>query len=112
MEYELKDAGRADEGEPSTAQERIPPEQSTLDSMLSSSIYTEMSVPALAAHCLRELENSRQGELCTETYAVELFRRATVQGNQEARIWVYYCFREVVRDWLGRHPKREESCRL
>jgi len=45
-------------------------------------------------------------------YAVELFRRATVQGNQEARAWVRHCFGEVVRGWLRRHPNREMACRL
>ncbi len=112
MTYELMDTGCADEGEPSTAQERIPPEQSTPVSVMSSPIYSEMSDPALAARCLRELENYRQGEPCTETYAVELFRRATVQGNQEARAWVHHCFREVVHGWLRRHPTREAACRL
>jgi len=43
---------------------------------------------------------------------VELFRRATLQGNQEARARVQHCFREVVHGWLGRHPSREVACRL
>jgi hypothetical protein len=112
MEYDLIDTHSADDGEPSTASDRIPAEQSTPDSLLSSPMYSGMSVSALAAHCLRELSNSRQGEPCTETHAVELFRRATVQGNQEARLWVQHCFREVVRDWLSSHPNREAACRL
>ncbi len=112
MEYDLMDTHCADDGELSTAQESIPPEQSTPDSLLSSPLYSEMSVPMLAAQCLREIDNSRRGEPCTETYAVELVRRATVQGNQEARAWVQQCFREMVRDWLRRHPNREAACRL
>jgi hypothetical protein len=112
MEYELMDPGCADEGEPSTAPEHIPPEQPTPVSVMSTPIYSEMSDQALAAQYLRELEHSRQGEPCTETYAVELFRRATVQGNQEARMWVHYCFGEVVRGWLHRHPSKEAACRL
>jgi hypothetical protein len=112
MEYDLIDTHCTDDGEPSAALKRIATEQSTPDPLLSSAMYSEMSVPALAAQCLRELSNSRQGQPSTETYAVELFRRATVQGNQEARLWVQHCFREVVRDWVGRHPNREAACRL
>jgi hypothetical protein len=112
MEYDVMDTGCADDGEPPAALERIPTEQSTPDSLLSSQMYSEMSVPVLAALCLRELSNYCQGEPCTETYAVELFRRATVQGNQEARAWVYYCFRVVVRGWLRSHPRREAACCL
>ncbi len=112
MTYELMDPGCADGGEPSTPQERIPPEQPTPVSVMSNSMYSEMSNRALATQCLSELENYRQGEPCTETYAVELFRRATVQDNQEARAWVQHCFREVVLGWLDRHPSREAAYRL
>jgi hypothetical protein len=112
MTSELMDMHGTDDGEPSNAQERIPTEQAAPDSLLSSPMYSEMSVPVLAAQCMREIENSRRGEPCTETYAVELFRRATVQSSEEARIWVQYCFGEMVRDWLRRHPRGEEACRL
>jgi len=112
MTYELMDMHGTDDGEPSNAQERIPTEQAAPDSLLSSPMYSEMSVPVLAAQCLREIENSRRGEPCTETYAVELFRRATVQSSEEARIWVQFCFGDVVRGWLRRHPRGQEACRL
>src|SRR5262245_34870183 len=85
MEYDLIDTHCADEGVPSIAQEHIPTEQSTPSSVMSTPMYSEISVPALAAQYQRELSNDRQGEPYSETYAVELFRRATVQGNQEAR---------------------------
>jgi hypothetical protein len=112
MEYDLMDTHCADDRGPSPAQESIPTKQSSLDSLLSSPMYSDMSVPMLAVQCLRELENYRQGEPCSETYAVELFRRATVQSNKEARAWVQHCFREVVRDWLRHHPNREAACCL
>jgi hypothetical protein len=112
MEYELMDPDCADEGEPSTAPGSTPAERSIPDSLMSSPMYSEMSDLSLAAQCQRELKNSRKGEPASETYAVELFRRATVQGNQEARLWVHYCFGEVVRDWLGHHPSREAAYRL
>ncbi len=112
MEYELMGTGRVDEGEPSTAPGRTPAERSIPDFLLSSPMYSEMSLPVLAAHCTRELNTYRRGELCTDTYGVELLRRATVQGDQEAWAWVQHCFGGVVLNWLRRHPKRTAACRL
>jgi hypothetical protein len=71
-----------------------------------------MSVPVLAAHCLKELSNYRRGEPCTDVYGVELLRCATVKGDQEAWTGVQHCLSEVVRGWLRRHPSREAACRL
>lgn len=95
-----------------TAVQSTPAEQASPASVRREAECSMLSVPALAAQCLRELSNYRQGEPCTETYAVELFRCATVQGNQEARAWVHHCFREVVRGWLRRHPSSEAACHL
>src|SRR5215471_19103296 len=67
---------------------------------------------ALAAQCLGELSTYRRGEPCTGMYGLELLRRATVQGDQEAWAWVRHCFHELVLDWLHRHPSREAACRL
>jgi hypothetical protein len=112
MEYELMGTGRVDEGEPSTAPGSTPAERSIPDFLLSSPMYSQMSLPVLAAHCRRELNKYRRGEPCIDTYGVELIRRATVQSNQEAWAWVQYCFGGVVLDWLRRHPKRAAACRL
>src|SRR6266849_18495 len=73
---------------------------------------SEMSATELAAHCVRELNNFRRGEPCTERYGVELLRRATVQGDQEAWAWVQHCFGAVVLNWLRRHPQRAHAGRL
>lgn len=73
---------------------------------------SEMSLPALAAHCLREIYNYRKREPCTEAYGVELIRRATVQGDQEAWAWVQHCFSGLMLNWLSRHPNRAAACRL
>jgi hypothetical protein len=70
------------------------------------------SVAALASRCLLELGNYQRGEPCNETYGLELFRRATLQGDPEAWVWVQHCFGELVRGWLRRHPSREAACRL
>jgi hypothetical protein len=112
MEYELMDPGCADDGEPSTAPRSVPTQRVSPGSLLSNPLYSEMSLPALAAHCMRELNKYRSGEPCADTYAVELLRRATMQGDQEAWAWVQHCFGGVVLNWLRRHPQRARACRL
>jgi DNA-directed RNA polymerase specialized sigma24 family protein len=100
------------DGEPSTAPGGIPTERLSPVSLLSNPLYGEMSLPVLAAHCIRELNTYHRGEPCTESYSVELLRRATVQGDQEAWTWVQHCFGGVVLNWLRRHPQRAHACRL
>jgi DNA-directed RNA polymerase specialized sigma24 family protein len=98
--------------EPSTAPGKIPTEGFSSVSLLSNPLYSEMSLPVLAEHCTRELNTYCRGEPCTDTYGVELLRRATMQGNQEAWAWVHHCFGGVVLNWLRRHPQRAHACRL
>src|SRR5713101_1160062 len=107
----LMDTPCTDNGEPSAARENVPTAYPPV-SFLSAPLYGEMSLPVLAAHCVRELNNYRRGEPCTDTYGVELIRRATVQGDHEAWAWVQDCFGEIVLNWLRRHPKRAQACRL
>jgi hypothetical protein len=71
-----------------------------------------LSVPMLAAQCLREIDTFHRGEPCTDTSSVELVRRATLQKDQEAWAWMHYCFGGVVHSWLRGHPSREAACRL
>ena len=73
---------------------------------------SEMSLPALTAQCVEELDHYRRGEPCTEAYGLELLRRATMLGDQEAWAGVQHCFGGIVRGWLRRHPHREVACRL
>jgi DNA-directed RNA polymerase specialized sigma24 family protein len=112
MVYNLMDTLYTNDGAPSTAPEGIPPEHRSPVSLLSNPLYGELSLPVLAAHCVRELSNYRRGEPCTESYGVELLRRATVQGDQEACAWVQHCFGGVVLNWVRRHPQRAHACRL
>ncbi len=112
MVYELMDRHCADDGEPSPAPEGDQASRSSPLSRMSNLLRCEMSVPVLAAHCLKELSNYRRGEPCTDVYGVELLRCATVKGDQEAWTGVQHCLSEVVRGWLRRHPSREVVCRL
>ena len=112
MVYDLMDTGCAEDGEPSSSQECIPTERFSTISLLSNSLCSEMSLPVLAAQCLRELDNYRRSEPCTDAFGLELLRRATFQDNQEAWVWVQHCFGGMVRGWLRRHPQREVACRM
>jgi hypothetical protein len=112
MAYNLMDTNCAEDGEPSLAPEDIPAEERSSVSLLSNQPCSELSLPELAAQCLRELGTYRRGEPCNEAYGLELLRRATIQDNQEAWSWVQHCFGGMVRVWLRRHPQREVACRL
>jgi hypothetical protein len=112
MVNHLMDTGCAENGEPSNVAEDIPAEWLSPVSLLPNPLCFEMSLPELAAQCLRELGNYRRGEPCTDTYGLELLRRATFQDNQEAWSWVQHCFGGMIRGWLRRHPQRELACRL
>jgi hypothetical protein len=70
--------------EPSTAPKSIPTERSSPVSLTSDLMCREMRLPALAAHCLREIDHYRRGEPYMDTYGVELLRRATGEDDQEA----------------------------
>jgi hypothetical protein len=71
-----------------------------------------MSVPALAAHCLREINSYRRGETQDIPYCLELFHRARVQHDDLALEALRQCFSEFVRDWISRHPQKEVVCRF
>lgn len=65
-----------------------------------------MSISALAARCIQEIADFRQGNSFTDVYCAELLRRATLQGNQEAWEILQQCLSETVREWIENHPRR------
>lgn len=71
-----------------------------------------MSVPALAARCLGEINSYRRGETQDIPSCLELFHRARVQHDDVALEAMRHCFREFLRDWIGRHPQTEVVCRF
>jgi len=66
----------------------------------------------LADYCVKEIDLYHRGEFQGDTYCVELFRRATLQGGQGAWQAVQKCLDETVLSWFDRHPRREAACRL
>jgi hypothetical protein len=112
MIYHPMDIPCTNNEKPSTAPGSAPTEQLSPVSFLTNPLCGEMSLPVLAAHCVRELNTYRRGEPCTDRYGVELIRRATVQGDQEAWTWVQHCFGRIVLNWLRYHPQKAQACRL
>jgi hypothetical protein len=112
MKQDTFDTSSIDEEEQAAALKNRSGEPSSPVSWLAEVACETQSVSELASHCLREIDNYRQGESYTDVYGVELVRRATVQGDQEAWAWMQHCFSGLVRGWLRRHPKREVACRL
>ncbi len=71
-----------------------------------------MSVPAQAARCLREINSYRRGETQDIPSCLDLFHRARIQHDDVALEALRQCFGEFVRDWIGRHPHKEVVCRF
>jgi hypothetical protein len=65
-----------------------------------------MSLTILTEYCVSEIKRYRNGEIQHDTYFVELLRRATLQGNQDAWEMVKHCLSMVVREWWVHQPKR------
>ena len=112
MIFDVRDIHWVNDGEPPTDLKNMTIEQSSPVFPLSNPLCREMSLPALAAQCLMEIDHYRRGEPSTDTYGLELLRRATVEDDQEAWAWVQHCFGGLVRGWLHRHPKQATACRL
>jgi hypothetical protein len=75
-------------------------------------VQPTMSSWELAEHCLVEIEHYSLGEPYTDEFGFELLCRATIQGDQEARVWMQRCFGGMVLEWLYRHLCRTAACRL
>jgi hypothetical protein len=71
-----------------------------------------MSVPALAARCLHEINSYRRGETQDIPSYLELCHRARVQHDDVALEALRHCFSEFLRDCLHRHPQKEVVCRF
>ena len=110
--HDTIDTFYTDKGEkPGTLQD-TPCDRSYRIRLESDTIYSMMSLPVLAEHGLREISNYRHGDPFNEQYGIELFRRATVQGEQEAWYWLQCCFYEILLSWVHCHPSRDIALHL
>jgi hypothetical protein len=66
----------------------------------------------LVEQCQREINASGRGDAPTDVSGVKLLRRATLDGDQEARASFQQCLGEVVSGWLRRHPRWDAAARL
>ena len=112
MRQEKMDTPCVEDGVQQTALRRTPAEGSSPAALRKEATCSTLSVAVLAAQCLGEIDNYRRGKPCDETYGLELLRRATIQGDQEAWAWMQHCLSGVVRGWLRRHPSREAALLL
>lgn len=112
MAYELMEPFSAHDRAICTTRKKNNPEKPSPVSLQSTSLSSELSLPALAAYCLREINKYRRGVPSAERYGLELFHRAIMQSDQEAWTWVQRCFEAIVLGWVRRHPQRAVACRL
>lgn len=80
MRQENVDAPNVEDGGQQTARLSMPAEGSSAAALSGEAACRTLSVAVLAARCLEEIDTSRRGKPCDETYSLELFRRATTQG--------------------------------
>jgi len=91
---------------------RIASERAPYHSPLTEPVQSTISSWELAAYCLMEIEHYRLGEPYTDEFEFELLCRATIQGDQEAQVWMQRCYGGMVLGWLYRHPCSTAACRL
>jgi hypothetical protein len=71
-----------------------------------------MSLSALADHCMSEINNYRRGEAYSDQYCLEIFRRAMLQHDDAAWTLLEDRFREFLLGSFRRHPRFEAASRL
>ena len=91
---------------------RIASERAPYHSPRREPIQSTMSSWELSAHCLMEIEHYRLREPYTDEFEFELLCRATIQGDQKARVWMQRCYGGMVLGWLYCHPCGTVACRL
>lgn len=102
-----------DDAVQSATPQNVPSERlSPVSFVPSAPSLSEMSTAALAKLCKREIDHFRNGEPNDEQFGLELFRRAILQGDQNAWASLQQCYSELILNWLHRHPGREVACRL
>jgi hypothetical protein len=112
MRDKVMDTHCTNEAEPSTALKSKAPDRSSPGFPQPNVLGSEMLLTALATQCLWETDHDRRGKPFTDSSCLELFRRAIVEDDHEARLWVQHCFGGLMGGWLHCHPQREAACHL
>lgn len=72
----------------------------------------KIDLSVLVARCSREINAAACGETHDEQYWRELLYRVKAQRDGAAREALLYHLRQLLRTWIGSHPKRELAYRL
>lgn len=73
---------------------------------------TQMSMSTLIDCCLSEIKYYRHGEISSDQYCLEVFRRAMVQHDNTAWIFIVEHFRDFLLGSFRRHPKHAAASLL
>ena len=72
----------------------------------------DMSLLALADRCMREINNYRRGEACSDQYCLEMFRRAMLERDDAAWTLLVERFQEYMLGLFRRHFRKEAASRI
>jgi hypothetical protein len=112
MTHDAMDSLNVNGGEKSSVSQSAAFEQSSLSNQKAEFSTRAINDKMLAVYCEREINNFRCGDPSTDDYCVELLRRVTIKGNQEAWEIVQRCLSETVRGWIELHPMRTVAISL
>jgi hypothetical protein len=71
-----------------------------------------MHLIALKYRCSQEISNYYQQKPVDDRYCLEIFRRAMIDGDNEAWIALQEQFRANVMNWLRSHSKRQQALQV
>jgi len=69
-----------------------------------------MSLSELADRCMSEINRYRRGEASSDQYCLEIFRRAMLEHEDAAWVFLERRFRAAMLGWFHKHPNRDVAC--
>jgi hypothetical protein len=71
-----------------------------------------LDLSTLEELCRSEIESNRLADPTSTRFSFELLRCAVSRDSQQAREAWQRCLGDVLRNWLHRHPRADEVCRV
>src|SRR5579863_2703942 len=72
---------------------------------------SQMNLSSLSTRCSHEMSKRRRKESFDDAYCLEIFRRAIVQGIDQAWVVLQERFSDSIRIWLHIHPRNDVALR-
>lgn len=72
---------------------------------------SQMNLTSLSNRCSHEMSKRRHKESFDDAYCLEIFRRAIVQGVDQAWVVLQDRFGDSIRMWLHSHPRNDVALR-